>query len=345
MPRPDKLHDELDALLDGRPVELTEDLAPLVEAADVLRAELAGYELDPEVADRHLEQVLQGSATVVALPVRPQPSGWELRRRVVAIALAAALVLAPATMASAASLPGQPMYPFKLAIEQLRLASVQWSPTREAGERTRLADERLGELDRLVNLEMFSQVPPAIRALNRAVQAAHRAVEDAVEDGADTKAVATLTGKLKAVKAARQVELGALVSKLPLTLTDKTYTAIVAAVQQQPPLVDPGRDPAGAPAAKPPPSTAGPPASAPSNTTGPQPPPTTAEPPPTSGPEPGPTTTTIPPTTTAPPTSATTQETTGTGTEGTSATVGQEQERAAEEAAAGQLPPASSGTP
>jgi uncharacterized protein DUF5667 len=343
MPRPDKLHDELDALLDGRPVELTEDLAPLVEAADVLRAELAGYELDPEVADRHLEQVLQGSATVVALPLRPQPSGWELRRRVVAIALAAALVLAPATMASAASLPGQPMYPFKLAIEQLRLASVQWSPTREAGERTRLADERLGELDRLVDLEMFSQVPPAIRALNRAVQAAHRAVEDAVEDGADTKAVASLTGKLKAVKAARQVKLGALVSKLPLTLTDKTYTAIVAAVQQQPPLVDPGRDPAGVPAATPPPSTAGPPASAPSNTTGPQPPPTT-EPPAPSSTE-APTTTTIPPTTTAPPTSATTEATTGTGTEGTSATVGQGQERAAEEAAADQLPPPSSGTP
>ena len=143
-PKPNKLHDELDALLDGRPVELTDELAPLVEAADALRVELAAYQLDPDVADRHLERVLEGSATVVKMPVRHQPNGWDVRRRGAAVALAAALVLAPATMASAAALPGQAMYPFKRAIEELRIASVQWSPTREAIERTRVADERLG---------------------------------------------------------------------------------------------------------------------------------------------------------------------------------------------------------
>jgi hypothetical protein len=90
------------------------------------------------VADRHLQRVLEGSGTVVQLPVRRPAGGWEVRRRVVAVALAAALVLAPATIASAAALPGQAMYPFKLAIEQLRIASVQWSSTREAGERTRV---------------------------------------------------------------------------------------------------------------------------------------------------------------------------------------------------------------
>src|SRR5918994_6308370 len=103
MPRPNELHDELDALLDGRPVELTHDLAPLVEAADVLRAELAAYQLDPEVADRHLERVLEGSATVVRMPmrqqlngwdlrlrmpVRQQPNGWDVRRRIAAVVLA-----------------------------------------------------------------------------------------------------------------------------------------------------------------------------------------------------------------------------------------------------------------
>ncbi|HZB58222.1 MAG TPA: hypothetical protein VFA73_03460, partial [Actinomycetota bacterium] len=137
-PKPNKLHDELDALLDGRPVELTDELAPLVEAADVLRIELAGYQLDPGVADRHLQRILEGSGTVVQLPVRQPAGAWDVRRRVVAVALAAALVLAPATIASAAALPGQAMYPFKLAIEQVRIASVQWSPTREAGERTRV---------------------------------------------------------------------------------------------------------------------------------------------------------------------------------------------------------------
>ena len=165
--QPNRLHDELDALLDGRPVELTDELAPLAEAADALRAELAAHQLDPEVANRHLEQVLKGSATVVRMPARPQPNGWDVRRRVAAVVLAAALVLAPATMASAAALPGQAMYPFKLAIEQLRLASVQWSPSREAGERTRIADERLDEVQSLLNLRIYNQLPGAIKALSR----------------------------------------------------------------------------------------------------------------------------------------------------------------------------------
>ena len=110
-PKPNKLHDELDALLDGRPVELTDELAPLAEAAGALRSELASFQLDPEVADRHLERVLDGSATVVPMPARRQPNGWDLRRRMAAVVLAAALVLAPATMAAAASLPGRPCTP------------------------------------------------------------------------------------------------------------------------------------------------------------------------------------------------------------------------------------------
>src|SRR5215216_182171 len=164
-PKPNKLHDELDALLDGRPVELTDELAPLAEAADQLRVELAGLRLDPEVADRHLERVLHGSAAVVRLPVRGQASGWEVRRRVVAVA--------------AAALPGQAMHPFKLAIEQVRIASVQWSPPREAGERTRVAQERLEELNRLIDLKMFSQIPTAVSALGRAVLDAQAAVSEA----------------------------------------------------------------------------------------------------------------------------------------------------------------------
>jgi hypothetical protein len=197
-PKPNKLHDELDALLDGGPVELTDELAPLVEAADALRVELAAYQLDPAVADRHLERVLDGSAAVVQLPVRTQPNGWDLRRRLAAVALAAALVLAPATMASAAALPGQAMYPFKLAIEQLRIASVQWSSGREAVERTRVADERLEELDRLVELRMYTQVPTALKALGKAVREAQAALSDARDDG---EPVANVQAKLSQVAA------------------------------------------------------------------------------------------------------------------------------------------------
>jgi Domain of unknown function (DUF5667) len=225
-PKPNKLHDDLDALLDGRPVELTDELVPLVEAADVLWVELAAYELDPEAADRHLARVLEGSATVVALPARSDANGW--RRRMAAVVLAAALVLAPATMASAAALPGQAMYPLKLAIEQLRLASVQWSPALEAGQRIRIADERLEELDRIVELGMVSQIPLAVRAVDRAVMAATRAVQEASMEGADITKVA---GELQAVKQEQQAQLATLLQRLPTTPAS-IARAIATAVQQ-----------------------------------------------------------------------------------------------------------------
>jgi hypothetical protein len=224
--QPNKLHEELDALLDGGPVELTDELVPLVEVADALLVELATYELDPEVADRHLARVLDRSATVVALPARGYLNGW--RRRMAAVVVAAALVLAPATMASAAALPGQALYPFKLAIEQLRLASVQWSPAREADERIRVADERLEELDQLVELGMVSQIPVAVRAVDRAVMAATRAVQEASMEGADITKVAS---KLQAVKQEQQAQLATLFQRLPTTPAS-IRKAIATAVQQ-----------------------------------------------------------------------------------------------------------------
>src|SRR5215203_1461735 len=225
-PKPNKLHDDLDALLDGRSVELTDELVPLAEAADALWVELATYELDPEVADGHLAQILEDSTIVAALPARGYANGW--RRRMAAVVLAAALVLAPATMASAAALPGQAMYPLKLAIEQLRLASVQWSPAREAGQRIRIADERLEELDQIVNLGMDAQVPDAVRAVDRAVMAATRAVQEASIQGVDVTKVA---GELQAVKREQQDQLTTLLQRLPTT-PPSIRTAIATAVQQ-----------------------------------------------------------------------------------------------------------------
>jgi hypothetical protein len=297
-PKPNKLHDDLDALLDGRSVELTDELVPLVEAADVLWVELATYELDPEVADRHLARILEDSATVAALPARGYVNGW--RRRVAAAVLAAALVLAPATMASAAALPGQAMYPLKLAIEQLRLASVQWSPAREAGQRIRIADERLEELDQMVNLRMDAQVPDAVRAVDRAVMAATQAVQEAWMDGADVTKVA---GELQAVKQEQQAQLTTLLQRLPAT-PPSIRTAIATAVEQSKApsqQVTPSLN-----TTVPPASTAAPgpePASSPSTTTSAavattEPLTTTTELPTTTTEQP--TTTTEPPTTVAP---------------------------------------------
>jgi hypothetical protein len=302
MHRSNRLHDELDVLLDGRLGEVSEDLAPLLQAADELRAELAAFELDPEVADRHLERLLNGDApaAVVPLPTRRAPrDGW--RRRVAAVALAAALVLAPATIASASSLPGDTLYPVKLAVEKIRLATAMWSSTREAGERTRVADERLEELNRLVDLSRFSQVPPAIRALNHAVVAAQVAVQEAMkEEGTDHSEVAKVAGKLTAVRVARQVELAALVNDLPRTILpagtvdEIELAAAQAGVVQESGPPAPSSPPATKPEPDPPAST--PPQAPPQTTTLPQ---TTAPPPPeTTSPQP---TEPPPPTTAAPP--------------------------------------------
>jgi hypothetical protein len=339
-PRPNKLHDELDALLDGRPVELTDELAPLAEVAGGLRAELAAFQLDPGVADRHLERVLQGSGTVVQLPVRRPAGGWEVRRRVVAVALAAALVLAPATIASAAALPGQAMYPFKLAIEQLRIASVQWSSGREAGERTRVAHERLQEFQSLVKLKMFAQVPGALKALEQAVVAAQAAVAKAQEEG---ERVGTAEARLTQVRAtggqvAEQVWVAA--AKGSIDLTGGTREAVQAAVQQsQDVLPPPDRETVPTDGTPTPTTGDSPPNTAPSETTSApatSPPPTSpppTSPPPTSPPPTSPPTTS-PPTSTNPPTTDTAApETAGV------APGGGDQTGAAERAAEPDVPP------
>jgi hypothetical protein len=340
-PQPNKLHDELDALLDGRPVELTDELAPLVEAADALRVELGGPQLDPEVADRHLEQVLGGSAMVVRMPTRPQPNGWDVRRRVVAVVLAAALVLVPATMASAAALPGQAMYPFKLAIEQLRLASVQWSPAREAGERTRVANERLSEVQNLLDLRMYNQLPTAIRALNRAVLAATVAVQRASLEGQPVPGVAARLGQVMALGAQVVSKVATTAATGPVGLSDDTAQAIKAAVQQSPAVLPPAA-----------PETTlggGTPTQSTSTTQGNQGPGTSVSPPPTSqptattGPE---TSTSQAPTTTAPPTTAptttappTTEDTVTSESIGGGGTGGTDQAGSSDQAPLEQAPP------
>jgi hypothetical protein len=302
-PKPNKLHDELDALLDGRPVELTDELAPLAEVADALRAELAGYRLDPRVADRHLERVLDGAAPVVRLPVRPQPHGWDLRRRVAAVALAAALVLAPATMASAAALPGQAIYPFKLAIEELRIAAVQWSPGREAVERTGVADERTEEVQRLTELQIFNQLPPALTAMAKAVIAAKAAVDEAQQKG---EPVAKVRAKLNAVVAegldasqqAVRVAVRAARQQGGVALSPDTLREITYAAKVSQRVIKPAADPPSAPA--PPTTIAAKPAQSTLSTTAATQPPGAA-----TGPTPTPPTEVS--TTTVPTTTATTQ--------------------------------------
>jgi hypothetical protein len=320
MGRPNQTHERLDALLDGRPGEVTDDLALLLAAAEALRTELAEFELDPEVVDRHLEQALDRPATVVPLPVRDEGRGGGLRRRLVAVGLAAALVLVPATAASAASssaLPGQPLYPVKITFEQFRLATVQWSVTAEAHERTRLAAVRLKELDKLIQLRMVRQIPSAIRALDQAVVAAHAAVEKAIAEEGEEPELVAAAKKLEAVKDAKSGELVAL-RKIVSELPPANQAAIKLAVQQSqviaaflPPVLAPAPATTAAPNSTAPPATPAttaspppPPTAAPTTQPEPPPPPTTEAPPPTTEPA----TTATTPTTETPPTTAASQD-------------------------------------
>ena len=239
MRRRNQPSDKLDATLDGRPVKVDDDLAPLIKTAARLRAALEAIELDPHAAERHLGMVLDSEAKVVPLPTpqRPQASWW--RRRVAAVALAAALTVLPATMASASALPGQALYPVKLAVEQLRVTAVSWSSTREANQRIKITGNRLDELNRLVQLNAADRIPPAIVRLKQAYVDAQQAVQDAVRDTGDSSQARALDVKLAAVTTGSAVTLHRLQDKLDQgILPASAHQAITDAIQQAP--VTPG---------------------------------------------------------------------------------------------------------
>ena len=215
MRQPDEPPDELDAALDGRQVEVDGDLAALLEAAASLSTALRAIELDPAAAERHLGAVLDDRATVLPLPARPAPPrrpAGRWRRRLAAVAVAAALTVVPAAAASASesALPGQVLYPVKLAVEQVRVTAVSWSGPREAGARIGIAGTRLQELDRLVQLNAADRIPPALVRLDHAYAAAERAVDDA---GGTSQAPA-LERRLEAVDAACMVTVDRIKAKL-----------------------------------------------------------------------------------------------------------------------------------
>ena len=157
-PRPNKRHDELDALLDGRPVELTDELAPLAEAADSLRAELATYQLDPGVRP-HLEGASRARHGGPAASGGPA-GDWEVRRRVVGVAWPPPVWPGPPCRPR---LPGQAYVPVQAGHRAAPHATVQWP--RPAGVREGLRTRASGD-PALVDLRC-QQVGPAVTAWPR----------------------------------------------------------------------------------------------------------------------------------------------------------------------------------
>jgi hypothetical protein len=251
MGRPLSLDDELDALLDapasGPDRYVSVELAPLVAVATALRAELATVTLDPGVARRHLSRAIgaprlapvtfsaNGTGRRIGTDVAQlQPADPAVRRlrparlrhRIAAAALAAALLLIPATMVSGHALPGQPLYPVKLSVEEVRLAALGWSPSGAARERMRIADVRLNELTELSNAREMNRVPDAILSLRSAVDAAAQAVDQASLQELDDKRALALRSDLIEVQDRQIIRLRSVAEALP-----KTSPAATEAIQ------------------------------------------------------------------------------------------------------------------
>jgi hypothetical protein len=247
------LDDELDALLDapagGPDRYVSAELAPLVAVATPLRAELATVTLDPGVERRHLRHAIGtsrlapitfsangtgrriGSNVAQRQPVNSatrQSSASRLRRRIAAAALAAALLLIPATMASGNALPGQPLYPVKLSVEEVRLTALGWSPTATARERMRIADVRLSELTSLANARQMDRVPDAILSLRSSVDAAAQAVDQASLQELDDKRAVALRQDLVEVQNRQIIRLTSVAVALPKTSPAATEAITVA---------------------------------------------------------------------------------------------------------------------
>ena len=188
-PKPNKLHDELDALLDGRPVELTDELAPLVEAADALRAELAALSWTPggrpapgagPAGLGHGGPAGPAPAGQRLGPAPPRGRGRPGRR--------------PGPRPGHHGLGRRPARPGHVPLQAGHRAAPHRLGPVVAGPRGRRADpgrrRAPGRGQGPVELKMFTQLPDALTALSKAVVAAQVAVEEAAREGEPVSGVA-----------------------------------------------------------------------------------------------------------------------------------------------------------
>ena len=142
----------LDALATGQTLDeclaaysdLAAELRPLLETALALR------QVPPPTIDPAFRQRLRERLRTAPVRVRPRPLwGWPAVRWAAAAVLATGL-LAGTVVSSAESLPGDPLYPTKLAVEEVQVALAPDPYTRQEA-RWRRADERLRELTRLAD--------------------------------------------------------------------------------------------------------------------------------------------------------------------------------------------------
>jgi hypothetical protein len=279
-----QLANQLDAALEGRAMSLPDDLLPLLTAADELRAAARRIEPDYSLARQRIDRALRPEGRVAQLP-RSEPR-W--RMRLVAAGLTATAAVIPATVASTSAVPGDPLYPLKRGIEQVRVIAAT-SPAAEAAARTDIAYARLAELDALLKSGDLDRVPQVLMDLRTAMGEASEAVAIARQEGADSTQVAALESQLASVDDRERDQLTRAMETLPPEKAEELQDVL----ETVPPTTVPpkGGDGRGSDGAGPTPTSAPPTTVGGGSGTGGEPSPT------------APPTTTEPPTTTQPPTS------------------------------------------
>ncbi len=280
---PESLADRLDALLppggEGIPAH---DADPLVEAALRLAhaprptlAEGALARIEAQVLAAYGQQVAAGRIGPRSSPARLRLAG--VRRWAMAAAALLIVLLVGLAPAVAASLPGEPLYPVKRAVEGVELALAP-SPLAEASTRLTHAERRAEEMAALLAREQFAPELAAdalddLTAAARTAQAAALPEPDRLALQARTiDAVARINGLLEQAERGGQADAaileqwqaalraaqdeGALLLPLPPAPTptptaSQTPTATPTATATETPTATPTATPEGTPPAEP----------------------------------------------------------------------------------------------
>jgi hypothetical protein len=201
---------QLDAALEGRAMSVPDDLMPLLAVADELRAAARRIEPDHALARQRIQRALRPEGRVAQLP-RSEPR-WGMRLVAAGVTVTAAII--PATVASTSSIPGDPLYPLKRGLEQVRVIAAT-SPEAEAATRTDIAYARLAELDALLANGDFEYLPQVLMDLNTAMGEASAAVALARQQGADSTQVAALESQLAAADESQDDKINRAMEQLP----------------------------------------------------------------------------------------------------------------------------------
>jgi len=173
---------DLDAILRRYPGQRDELIALLQVSGDLLQLQVAA----PDPAFR-----LRARSTLLAAAQRQRDRpGWPLARLAnrllparpvriaAAIALTAALLAGGVIVSAAQSLPGEPLYRLKIAMEELQLA-VTLDPAENARLRLELADRRLAEAERLSSLGRANEALDLVGRADAAVTAVNERIATA----------------------------------------------------------------------------------------------------------------------------------------------------------------------